>query len=100
MEIIVVIIVGVAAIAIVFYPLMRPDAPARDVDVEPSTEAAADALAPSDVEGEILRYREAVRAGTVCTRCKQANPAGSKFCYECGRGLGGELVRPGEGDMD
>jgi hypothetical protein len=39
------------------------------------------------IEAEVLRYREAMRAGTLCTRCAQANPAGSQFCMECGRKL-------------
>jgi hypothetical protein len=99
-EIIVVIIVGIAAIAIVFYPLLRPDAPAQDVDMEPLADVAAGAIAPEDaLESDIARYREAVRAGTVCSRCQQANPPGSRFCYECGRGLGGG-PGPGEGDFD
>jgi hypothetical protein len=99
-EIIVVIIVGVAAIAIVFYPLLRPDAPAQDVDMEPLADTAAGAFAQDDaLESDIARYRAAVRAGTICGRCRQANPPGSKFCYECGRAMDGG-PGPGEGDMD
>lgn len=48
---------------------------------------AAGTGAEEDVEAEVLRYREAVRAGTVCRKCGQANPAGSAYCYECGSRL-------------
>jgi ribosomal protein L40E len=40
-----------------------------------------------ELEAEVQRYRVAVRAGTVCTRCGQANPADSRFCFECGTAL-------------
>ena len=33
------------------------------------------------------RYREALRAGTVCEHCTFANPPGSRFCADCGRRL-------------
>jgi hypothetical protein len=48
---------------------------------------AIDAASDAPVEPEIMRYREAVRADTVCRRCGQANPPGSRFCCECGRAL-------------
>lgn len=40
-----------------------------------------------ELEADIRRYREAVAAGTVCSRCRAANPPGSRFCGDCGRGL-------------
>ena len=47
--------------------------------------AAANAATGADpIEAEIMRYREAVRAGTVCRKCGQANPADSLYCFECG----------------
>ncbi|HEX6938466.1 MAG TPA: zinc ribbon domain-containing protein [Longimicrobiales bacterium] len=52
----------------------------------------AGAVAPLDdaaLDREVERYREAVRAGTVCARCRFANPAGSRFCADCGRRLPG-----------
>ena len=49
--------------------------------------APVDLARDESVEDEIARYRTAVRAETLCTRCGQANPAGSKYCYECGRSL-------------
>jgi hypothetical protein len=52
------------------------------VDREPASGGSED-----DVELEVQRYRAAVRAGTVCTKCGQANPADSKFCFECGTAL-------------
>jgi hypothetical protein len=39
------------------------------------------------LEADIQRYREAVAAGTVCSRCRAANQPGSRFCGDCGRGL-------------
>jgi hypothetical protein len=41
----------------------------------------------AELEADIRRYREAVAAGTVCGRCRAANPPGSRFCAECGRAL-------------
>jgi len=46
-----------------------------------------DAAGVEPVEDEIMRYRAAVRADTLCVRCGQANPPGSKYCCECGRTL-------------
>ncbi len=43
---------------------------------------------PAGLDGLIARYRAAVRADTVCPRCRQANPPGSRYCFECGQGLG------------
>ncbi len=60
---------------------MRSDA---DVAVQMSVlrEVSDDAI-----EREVLRYRAALRAGTLCPRCGQANPADSAFCSDCGRKL-------------
>jgi len=55
-----------------------PAAPAR-----PLGAAAAD----SATEQEILRYREALRARTICPACSTANAPGSRFCRECGEAL-------------
>lgn len=52
---------------------------------EANTQAGA---VPADpLEGEVMRYREAVRAGTVCRKCGQASPADSNYCFECGASL-------------
>lgn len=63
----------------------------------PSPRALTEQRAPSAVAGsvsddeaveaEVQRYREAVRAGTVCRKCGQANPRDSSFCFECGARL-------------
>jgi uncharacterized OB-fold protein len=42
------------------------------------------------METDIRRYRDAVAAGTVCSRCREANPPGSRFCAECGKALAHE----------
>ena len=41
----------------------------------------------SPIEAEILDYREALRAHTVCRFCSTASPPGSKYCKECGEKL-------------
>ena len=57
-------------------------------DYQGAPESAAHARAGDDpVEAEVLRYRAAVRAGTVCRKCGQANPADSLYCFECGTRL-------------
>jgi hypothetical protein len=43
---------------------------------------------PDALDVDLARYREALRAGTVCPRCRQANVPESRFCSECGRELG------------
>jgi cell division septation protein DedD len=52
-----------------------------------SDAAPAEAAAEDDVEIEVQRYRAALRAGTLCSKCGQANPAESKFCFDCGAAL-------------
>lgn len=41
----------------------------------------------ADLDAEVRRYRDAVEADTVCNRCREANPAGSAFCGDCGAKL-------------
>ncbi|MGH7501321.1 MAG: zinc-ribbon domain-containing protein [Longimicrobiales bacterium] len=87
MEIAVLVIIGAAAAVAVLQPVFRPPAvEAIDFEGAPAT-AEARIAALQRIEPELQRYREAVRSGTVCSRCGQANPAGSRFCYECGRRL-------------
>jgi hypothetical protein len=66
-----------------------PPGTASSTSPTPRDSGAHDPPAASGdpVEAEVLRYREAVRAGTVCKKCGQANPADSQFCYECGARL-------------
>lgn len=71
-EWIVVLALGFIVAAAVAFPLLAGRARYEDV-------AALDA----DVE----RYRQALAAGTVCGRCRFANPPGSRYCAECGREL-------------
>lgn len=116
MELLVIAVIALVAFAAVLIPLFRtkpggddseftvadtrlaPQQPLPDPALAPMASgpvpAAAD-LTPhetefqteDDVEREILRYRAAVRAGTLCRRCGQANPADSAFCFECGAAL-------------
>lgn len=69
---------------------------AADTGPSPSAPSAPTAAAPprpraaradDELEAEVLRYRDALRAGTVCEYCRQANPPGSRFCFECGQRL-------------
>jgi cytochrome c-type biogenesis protein CcmI len=40
-----------------------------------------------DLEAEIRRVRQGLRAGTTCRSCGHVNPSGSRFCSGCGGGL-------------
>lgn len=40
-----------------------------------------------ELEAEIARFRQALREGTVCAGCGEANPPGSRFCGSCGTPL-------------
>lgn len=42
---------------------------------------------PGELESDLRRYREALAAGTVCSRCRAANRPAHRFCTECGREL-------------
>jgi hypothetical protein len=66
-----------------------PDAPAEPTLPDAAARAGG-STAPSDrVEREVARYREALRAGTLCRKCGEANPQGSRFCGDCGADLAG-----------
>lgn len=71
-ELILILILGVIALGAVAYPLLVGRA--RYVD-------------PADLEADVRRYREALGAGTVCARCRHANPPDALYCAECGRAL-------------
>jgi hypothetical protein len=49
--------------------------------------AAPHPTGEDEIELEIQRYRTALRAGTLCSKCGQANPSDSRFCFECGAAL-------------
>jgi hypothetical protein len=76
MEIAIIAILVLVAFGAIAVPLLRGTTPGL-------TDAASDAT----VDEEVARYRSALRANTVCKRCGQANPAASRFCFECGRTL-------------
>lgn len=71
-EALLIVALGLIVAAVVAYPLIA-GRPRYD-------DAAA-------LEAEVARYREALAAGTVCARCRAANPADSRYCAECGRAL-------------
>jgi hypothetical protein len=64
-----------------------PAASASPVDPAEPAGGPADAATADELELEVQRYRAALRAGTVCNKCGQANPAESKFCFDCGTAL-------------
>jgi ribosomal protein L40E len=71
-ETIVIVILGVIALGAVAYPMLVGRERFEDAET---------------LDAEVRRYREAMAAGTVCDRCKQANPVDARFCGECGEPL-------------
>jgi hypothetical protein len=86
MEIIVVLLIVVAAVAAVLVPLVR-----RGGD-EPLETPGTPSLDDASLEAEVVRYRAALRSGSLCRRCGEANPGGSRFCAACGRALDSEAA--------
>ncbi len=86
MEIAVLILGGLAVGGLVLLPMLRAQTPVN-YDWDGSAAGARREERRVEVESEVQRYRVALRAGTICTRCGQANPPGSRFCGECGRPL-------------
>lgn len=116
MEMLVIAVIAVVAFAAVLLPLFRRGtrsaADAREFDLGgaghdvtvdetvppigagPATPVAPTAQPPEQphpeadaIERAVLRYREALRAGTVCMKCGEANPPDSAFCADCGKRL-------------
>ena len=109
METVVIVLIALAAFAVVLLPLRRrgaPDAAAHrefattDDEIiaqrpaaalataNASSTTATDQLRSDDaIEHAVLRYRDALRAGTLCARCGQANPPDSAYCGDCGKRL-------------
>jgi hypothetical protein len=42
----------------------------------------------AELEADVQRYRAALRAGTLCSHCREANPQDSQYCRSCGHSLG------------
>jgi hypothetical protein len=115
MEMFVIALIAVLAFAAVLGPLFRRGtrtaADEREFDVghaddtafesalAPMTAGPATPMAPiappsehphhepDEIEREVLRYREGLRAGTVCMKCGAASPAESAYCGDCGKRL-------------
>ena len=79
----------VALALIAAYAVFRPFMPRGTVeyDWDGTGSQARLAARTAEVDAEVLRYREALRSGTICTKCRQANPPGSRYCGDCGREL-------------
>lgn len=71
-ELVLILILGVIAVGAVAYPLLVGRARYDD---------------DAELEADIQRYRKALKAGTVCPRCRHANAADARFCTDCGRDL-------------
>lgn len=76
MEIAVVVAIAVIAVGIVVMPLLR----------KPAVSQVA-GLSDEALNEQVKSYRAALTNKTLCERCLTANPAGSRFCAECGRSL-------------
>jgi len=86
------ITLGLAVAAAVLLPLTARARP-FDYDWDGTASDRTRQSRRETLEADVLRYREALRAGTICTRCAQANPAGSHFCMDCGRKLANATAR-------
>jgi len=75
------LLLAVLAAAAALAPALRAArAPAPDGAADWRDDDAA-------LEREIARYRAALRAGTLCPRCRFPNPDASRHCADCGRRL-------------
>lgn len=82
METIIVLLIVLGAVGLVATPLLRTrkTAVAHAMPVIPLGDDDA-------IDAAVARYRDAIRAGTLCGRCRFANPEGSRFCADCGAAL-------------
>lgn len=97
MDTIVLVLIGAAALVAVGFPLLRARRPMAAPGAYSSVFSATDRGASSApvaryaddaaIDAAVERYRVALRAGTICDRCRQANPPESRFCADCGHGI-------------
>ena len=85
MEVIILGLLAMVVAVLVLSPLFRPSWAGYDWEGRGPGEPAS-GIDPG-IRQEVDRYRAALRAGTLCDRCGQANAEGSRFCGECGRPL-------------
>lgn len=88
MQITIIIVLGLIVAAYVLIPLTRNRAVVT-YDWDGSEAGLRRAERREAIEAEVQVYRAAMRAGTLCPRCGNANAAGSRFCADCGRKLPG-----------
>jgi hypothetical protein len=80
METLMILLIAAGGVAAILVPLARTgEATRRALPNGPYLEDDA------AIDAEVDRYRAALRAGTLCGRCRYPNPAGSNFCADCGR---------------
>jgi len=94
MEPIILGLLSLGTAIIVLQPLVRSAWNGYDWDGAGAAAREDNASATGGEDGpglraEVDRYREALRAGTLCGHCGQANDPGSRFCAECGKPLAG-----------
>jgi len=87
MEFILVIGIAAVAVAAVLYPTLRTGRNTPRPAIHFADDDALDAA--------VALYRAALRAGTVCARCRFANPDGSRYCADCGRRIARPEDEPG-----
>lgn len=86
METLIVLLIAAGGVAAILVPLARGGGTPRRATATGPRFADDDAA----IDAEVERYRAALRAGTICGRCRYPNPEGSNFCADCGRALGTE----------
>jgi len=104
MEIVAIGLLAVLVMGAVAWPLFRggrghaadaqefsseATSPPREPVLATPAESRSDPAASEGggIEGEVARYRQAITGGTLCRRCGEANPPGSRFCRDCGKPL-------------
>jgi hypothetical protein len=75
-EIAIIAAIALIAVGVVVMPLLRKSNPSAGVQ-----------LSDESIDQQVALYRAALKSNTLCERCLAANPAGSRFCGECGREL-------------
>lgn len=96
METMIPVLIAVVGIGLVLAPVLRQGGgwfrgvaagpPIPVLEPAATGDAAVDDAA---IDREVERYRAALRAGTLCVRCRFANPADARFCADCGKRLPG-----------
>lgn len=76
------------------YQSLRSELSAEALEALQAEEAAGTSASPGsgedrELEAEIASVRAKLKDAPVCGACGEVNDPGARFCYECGRPLGG-----------